>query len=128
MRRVIVVSVIAALLLCTVPAVFAASYSYSATFPRYQDHTTIVSGTKTSETSTSAANTITGPSTSTCGYFWIDLTPGSNKIADTVYCQYGTTALPYDKNLSIRGTVYLRGQASRWDFSTHEVSGTINFG
>lgn len=128
MRRVIIVSMIVALFLCTVPAVFAASYNYVATFPMYKDHTTIVSGTKSSQYTVRAMNEITGPSESTCGYFWIDPTPGSNQITSTTYCEYGVNWIDYDEGLSITGTMYLRGQAGSWALRTHEVSGKINFG
>lgn len=128
-RRLVIACLLVAFVLGSVPAVLAATVGYYSTFPRYQDHVTIISGQKSSASSTTATNTITGPSTATEGYFWIDLVPGSNQISNKVRCEHGKTAnITYINNLSMTGTVYLRGHATNWDINTHEVSGIVDFG
>lgn len=127
-RRLIITCLLAALVLGSVPAALAAITDYASTFPRYQDHVTIVKGTKTYTSSTSVTNRITGPSRETCGFFWVDLIPGSNQVTPTSYCDYGNNFFNYNEGLAISGTVYLRGQAATWDINTHEVTGTVNFG
>jgi len=127
-RRLVIACLLVAFVLGSVPAVLAATSNYYSTFPRYQDHVTIVSGSKTYENTKTGTNQITGPSNATCGYFWVDLTPGSHQISITKYCTFGINIFQYDSKFVVSGKVYLRGQAATWDINTHEVSGTVDFG
>lgn len=127
-RRLIITCLLVALVLGSVPAVLAATTDYTATFPRFQDHVTIVSGTKKKVSTKTGTNHITGPSEATCGYFWVDLTPGSHQISERTYCSYGRNTFNYYENINVSGVVYLRGQAATWHIYTHEVSGTVDFG
>ena len=127
-RRLIITCLLAALVLGSVPAAFAAITDYASTFPQFQGQATIVMGTKTYTSSTVVTNSITGPSEATCGYFWVDLIPGGYQITPTSYCVYGNNYFNYNEGLAISGTVYLRGMAATWHFYTHEVTGTVNFG
>lgn len=127
-RRLIITCLLAALVLGSVPAAFAAITDYTSTFPRFHDHVTIVAGEKSSIDSTEVVNRITGPSEATCGYFWVDRILGSEQITATTYCKYGLNSIFYNENLKCEGTVYLRGQAANWNIYTHEVSGTVDFG
>ena len=127
MKKLVAICSIMMLFLCSIPCVFAGSANYSGTFPKYSGHTTLVQGIRETQKK-EAYNTISGPASTTRGFFWIDLVSNGSLVAPEVHCQYNTkTPLPYSNDGIFTGLVKLRARAGTWSTSTYEVSGTVDF-